>query len=169
MLELRIVSFRLHQTALLNVHHLTETIQTHTYKSQQTQCIYTYCNGEDRREEEMSLLTHVELSNEARHIVVFKVLWQNFLGKASLVKHMETSPSLKQRIVRNVELVNNISDHISYNVETGSIYSQDRLYTILYQYTIVHTVPPVTTFTVIRNLKSNMYKSSSSVRPLQTN
>ncbi len=59
------------------------------------------------------VLTHVELANEARHIIVFKVLWQNFLGKASLVKHMETGPSLKQRIVRNAELVNSVSDHIS--------------------------------------------------------
>ncbi len=50
---------------------------------------------------EKGVLTHVELANEARHIIVFKVLWQNFLGKASLVKHMETGPSLKQRIVRN--------------------------------------------------------------------
>lgn len=48
-----------------------------------------YLRGEE------STLTHVELSNKAGHIIVLEVLRQDFLGKASLVKHMETSPSLK--------------------------------------------------------------------------
>ncbi len=50
---------------------------------------------EVRRRGERSVLTHVELSNEACHVIVFKVFWKNFLGKASLIKHMETGPSLK--------------------------------------------------------------------------
>lgn len=53
---------------------------------------------EERRREDKCVLTHVELSNKARHIIVFKVLRQDFLGKASLVKHMKTCPSLKQQI-----------------------------------------------------------------------
>lgn len=51
--------------------------------------------GEQRRREEERRLTHVELSDEARHVVVFEVLWQDFLGEASLVKHMKAGPSLK--------------------------------------------------------------------------
>lgn len=52
------------------------------------------------------VLTHVELSNKACHVVMFEVFWQNFFGKASLVKHVETGPSLKERPVRFWELVN---------------------------------------------------------------
>lgn len=48
-----------------------------------------------------SLLTHVELTNKACHVVVFKVLWQNFLCKSSLVEYMKTSSSLKQEIFRS--------------------------------------------------------------------
>lgn len=41
------------------------------------------------------LLTHVELSNEARHVVVLEELWQNLFGEATLVKHMETGSALR--------------------------------------------------------------------------
>lgn len=52
------------------------------------------------------LLTHVELSDEASHVVVFEILWQDFLSEASLVKDMETRPRLKEiRLAINVNSV----------------------------------------------------------------
>lgn len=40
-------------------------------------------------------LTHVELSDEAGHVVVLEELWQNLFGETTLIKHMEAGSTLR--------------------------------------------------------------------------
>jgi len=42
-------------------------------------------------------LTHVQLPDEAGHVVVFEILGQHLFGKASLVEHMEAGAVLQKR------------------------------------------------------------------------
>lgn len=41
------------------------------------------------------ILTHVQLSDETSHVVVFKIQRENLLGKSCLVKYMEAVSRLK--------------------------------------------------------------------------
>lgn len=43
----------------------------------------------------VSVLTHVELSDEAGHVVVFEELWKNLFGEATLIKHVEACSALQ--------------------------------------------------------------------------
>lgn len=40
-------------------------------------------------------LTHVELSDEAGHVVVLEELWQNLFGETTLIKHVEAGSTLR--------------------------------------------------------------------------
>ena len=86
-------TFTLH----LHLGHLADTFNQSDLQqvqlSEEGETIYR-CrySKEDRRR----VLTHVELSNEAGHVIVLKVFGKNLFGKPALVKDVETCSSLKE-------------------------------------------------------------------------
>lgn len=105
MLELSVISFWFHQTALFDVDHLPESICIKVHSENRRlntswQLKLYLASGHQLSDGKKLLvifvLTHVELPNEAGHVVVFEELWENLFGEPALIKHMEAGSALNQ-------------------------------------------------------------------------
>lgn len=106
----------------------------------------------ERRVERGRSLTHVELTNKARHVVVFKVLWQNLLCESSLVEHVKTSTSLKRRIFKKENDLTAFPDGFSCRNSVCYIFS------VTYRVRKIIYTGPITPKTQYRGLKVYLSK-----------
>lgn len=99
-LELSVISLWLHQPTLLNIHHFPEAVWKRSERWTQAlslSVLWDICQYK-------LILTHVELAYKTRHVVVFEVFGQNFLGKSALVENMKAGPGLELENIEAKEL-----------------------------------------------------------------